>query len=470
MSEMEVDELDLSPEEESQSVDEESNNSEEADVEPFGIFDLHHAFNCHYPLASLVKVDEGHTLQLLKTSPDTRHKPAPLIKHQAVIDNTDYNATDTYSYVSLTEALEPRQREFIPAMSWIDDIVRFQADMEALATCNGETHLYFALARQAGAPARPVTDLEFDNLLLYIRRITTLFPPSAHDLMLLNKNSEDDYRLTYGEFKHLRICVGENRPLPAWYTSMLDLLFGSSDRALHHRATYLASQHKVEEEEGAGWLPDRTASDMYLAILHATDGPIDPGTLEEDYMCPICWRSTGEIDCEFRQMRGWIAGAGGCLCSNIYCEDCLSTDASIHGWESVCPKCRDPVFLNNTPRRLGEIKQAVRFGIDGDTGCYVDDERYTFWENLERSFADVDQSLAREVDDEELDVDLYNGRRKVAWDQVVLTEETRPGTKLDDGEDLELDPGEFFFSRTFWFCWRVNLTMFCAPSSLLSRI
>jgi len=121
--------------------------------------------------------------------------------------------------------------------------------------------------------------------------------------------------------------------------------------------------------------------DNFGGLLNSKVTAVYPATLGgEDRLCPICTGTLGEADVP-------DPVALPCSIKHVICKGCILSWIDSQGPDKAsCPRCRERVFDNQ--QEIDDLK----FGLIN--GVYELDERYTAYENFERSCADLDQELA----------------------------------------------------------------------------
>ncbi|KXS99881.1 hypothetical protein AC578_4473 [Pseudocercospora eumusae] len=335
--------------------------------EAISVFDLHHQFRIDYPVLQILDVnEEGWILQANDHEMGTRYYPHPLVENAEVIANTHYDWKDRYEYSAVSRAHPGnaenfRPHEAIPTAARVPpgpffaervDKLRFAADMAALEKCTGTTDLDVVLVVVRNGASE-----------IKIRRKSYLRGANKK----LRKN-EAMYRMRMQEDFQTMLGTG------AWHSQILELVHGSSDRAVRLETLMAGDWHQIIPQPGKFREPRRRPR-MARAIALVT-GQVDPLNLRvgDNESCATCWREWREIACPILRTD---------CCRNLFCSDCLLQDSTHHGLNYLCPMCRQGFFDQHA------VKQ-VAFGLDRQ-GNYQRDDRFSDWENHERSFADLDE-------------------------------------------------------------------------------
>lgn len=255
------------------------------------------------------------------------------------------------------------------------------------------------------------------NFEFRVKRVTDLWNP-PHE-----RPGDNAEEVAYYEFPYRRL--GELRGSELWQHCIKDLINGISDRAVRHRQTYRGLPDNDPDLNEDNWRP-RRRPDMALAISLVTDPVSLPEMNDEeaDDFCPVCYIPWDQIDCPLSRMRE-------CGCTNIFCQDCLIHWSEAYGLASRCPKCRGPLF------RDAEVTRSVAFGEDAN-GNYIYDDRFTEYENIERSYADLDQDKAFQDTTTMIRRRVFNDVVIEAWKDIVRNARRAP----KDYGKLDFNPGE----------------------------
>ncbi|EME80688.1 uncharacterized protein MYCFIDRAFT_177623 [Pseudocercospora fijiensis CIRAD86] len=165
---------------------------------------------------------------------------------------------------------------------------------------------------------------------------------------------------------------------PVWINDILDMLRRESDFAvvcyeMHRRAT-------GQLQEDIPWKPRRSLERWSIML---------PGVVTAarptagDATCPICFE---DYDSLFRRPVSLP-------CSPIHamCFDCVVSHCQSQGEDASCPHCRTAILAD--PKWF----KYLRHGLN-QNGDFFPDPRFTYWENWERSCADLDELMAEDDD------------------------------------------------------------------------
>ena len=325
------------------------------------IFQPRHITFVRYPCLALLK-DHGVVRESLAMVPafaeEVRYEPRPLIDDDAVAAHSFRDGPDDTQIYSVTSA--PIETKDI--RSNLSDIAfdnqRLVSDMGFIESCNGCTFLNaVTYVTDQGSPAEEPT------IMFRVFLKTSFFFAGA---------SRRQYTSTY-EFsiKDFDAIEAGNK---LWFANLVSLIDRRTDAAFLHVQAQLSMQHSRIEQ--ANWRsprqPDyeKVLTDMTVMPKLSSDG-------EEDD-CPICRESLFTAE-EVVQVP--------CEGKHEYHLKCLVEVCKAAGPEkSRCPLCRQDVIKN------AEDVELLKYATVGKT--YITDQRYSRFENFERSCADLDKTLA----------------------------------------------------------------------------
>lgn len=335
-------------------------------------FEPHHSTTLIYPECSHLNVRDGEKMCLIDLNRDSdtaeRYEPVPLIRDRAVQNHAGRENEEEVSMFTRTKALGIVPAEG-PAMSspHLDPFDRLVQDMATAERYLGTTTLSMLTYQTPGQPNR------IDHAKARVSRDTTY--------RRLGGQIMSDY-VVY-EFPALRIFSDLGRLSQddaGWSTPLGQLPWRRMDRMyrhvrlrllMHRRGDMLALKYNFKP-------PRRERSEK---LIDTKLTPVDPKTLpDDDKICPVCTNTLGEEE-------ALDPVALPCNGKHVLCKPCVLTWIdSVQVEEASCPLCRDKIF--NNQREVDDLK----FGLVN--GIYEWDDRYTDFENFERSCTDLDQELA----------------------------------------------------------------------------
>jgi hypothetical protein len=164
-----------------------------------------------------------------------------------------------------------------------------------------------------------------------------------------------------------------------WFIDLRDLIYRRSDRAVRHvrRITQRAGIPLPVDP----WMPRRRIRGE--KVLKELTNPVSIKTLDEG-SCLCCTEDFDEKE------NKPVALPCNQSSPHIICFGCVVEMLQAQGPEKLCcPFCRSKVLADET------LLIQVKFGLDGKN-AYRYDDRYSNWENHERSIADLDRRLAKD--------------------------------------------------------------------------
>ncbi|KAF7192937.1 hypothetical protein HII31_05748 [Pseudocercospora fuligena] len=374
-------------------------------TESASLFEPNHLTTIYYPFVALL--EDGDRMVLMGSRDRDirqRYEPLPLIEHDGVAKQSGREALANSSFTSVTEADIEASDAFVAADVQLPDAERLASDMAALSTCTGLTTLGFVLVRHPEAEPDASSDDGRREVLVRLRRDTKL---RCSDFSTVEDVATYSMSLE---------ALDDLRNTGLWHYLLHHLMVGTSDRAHRHQRLFLEMQGQDGRRHKDLWLP-RRRPDMAEAInqvcLELPAGEVEElrnisQEDERDQVCAICYIPWSEIDDKILSTP----------CHHLFCEPDLLKDTTHHGMAAICPKCRQPLFASDAVKR-------VTFGLDS-SGQYQDDHRFSHWENVERSFADLDEEHAQ--DDRSTTLTFSEAAALNVWQCIVEHALREPNT------------------------------------------
>ncbi|KAK0944881.1 hypothetical protein LTR29_003694 [Friedmanniomyces endolithicus] len=231
-----------------------------------------------------------------------------------------------------------------------------------------------------------------------------------------------EYKATYAGIPDdfYNVVAEMNPRLKAQYMQdMVDLVWRVSDRAVRH--VYVQGwRQDLDTHIADGWKEPRRMpkADVQLAITQATQDITTQALKAGDDSCGCCTEKYGP--------------SKRCLkleCGHTLCADCLLTWV-YHRYdqndEPNCQSCRELVFAD-------EVSTALKYGTNGP--AYTFDPRYSVWENIMRSLADLDKYEAA------------HNHQEIFVDTEILMGIFNHIRRMDDSEPLSSTPQHLQYSK-----------------------
>lgn len=332
-----------------------------------GAFRRHHTVFVNYPALNLLTSPTEEFLMNKPQSPKERYAPHPLVRDDEVMRHAARDKITDNGFYSVyrcdQDVPNPCVREFTNSDIFID--------VEEAIKCHGKTDLSVVMFKDN---ARPELGPQ-----IRIRRLTRFIWGKIVDY------NEQDYTFVLKDFMSMT-KIGSTKINPTWFQDLVHLMGVESDRAarfiafqLEHYATtgtprkdLLDNYTKFHKSFGAEprWFEDFDAHLSLIVQEHKTPAyKLAP-------KCMYC-RLKCELDVSLP-----------CSKDHVIHEACLmgicrSTDIV----KVACLICNTRIFTN--PDRINELK----FNVHPD-GLFYHDDRYTDWENYEKSCSDLDSTSA----------------------------------------------------------------------------
>jgi hypothetical protein len=209
-----------------------------------------------------------------------------------------------------------------------------------------------------------------------------------------------------------------------WLDQLDDLIKGKSDRAVKHIRRELKAQD--QRDPPVTWKRERMPP--YEQVMTVITRPINASELQADARrCAVCWFDFEETGREPLTI---------CHEQHVLCKDCLLKLLRTQRMHLACPYCRQEI--NSYERMAAGLEpaliQLLKYGVIGKN--YIYDDRYTEFENFERSMCDLDEFHASQMPDMmKVDASLL----RHAWQYIKRGLLSEPGRSTP----LNLQPVRF---------------------------
>ncbi|KJX96321.1 hypothetical protein TI39_contig675g00006 [Zymoseptoria brevis] len=335
---------------------------EELDEPLLPVSGTSHKVHVVHPVLVLLKENEQVCMMPSACNASARYDPtAPLVLDAAV---TAHAGRDNRSETSMCSFYESTASA---ADSEPNLAGTFFEDMQELVRFHGRTVLSTLPYMRVGDATPRV------RLVIF----TQLYRPGARHLELYKL-----YEMKGGEF---RTAAGQvdGADYPQWICDLDDLMFRTSDRACRHVAfqfhgPHMEGRYAGNPKVGIGKFGLSRHPPYDVALNNVATTMATNQLPEADRTCLYCTESYLDVGHE-----ATIPPCG--VASHVFCRSCMIRQCEFNDPKTVsCPQCRRLFFT--APRELDYLVFGM---INGD---YWNDPRYTKWESLQRSFADLDRS------------------------------------------------------------------------------
>ncbi|SMR41352.1 unnamed protein product [Zymoseptoria tritici ST99CH_1E4] len=337
----------------------------------------HHRIQVCHPAVTLLRRGENLSVQKLARGAITRYDPTiPLVRNAAVAARAGRDNQVETTMASFYESTTSIADE-VPNL-----VGTFFEDMQELVRFHGQTVL-LTLKYVKDGEKTPRMRLMVHSLL---------YRPDTGPLV--NGNT---YEMTVDEFVEAGNQIS-GHDYPPWMCDLEDLCTRSTDRACRHVAFHIHGPHmrgaySEHPELGIGkFLPQDERN-----CLYCTESFLDES---HEPTIPACG-----------------------VASHVICRSCVFKQCETRGPEQAsCPMCRR-VFFENPEHLDFLVYGTVR-------GEYQNDVRYTKWENLQRSFADLDRQSA--IGDADTCFHINNTSLLFNMWLTLISDELADGAENDD--------------------------------------
>ncbi|KAK3676593.1 hypothetical protein LTR78_003367 [Recurvomyces mirabilis] len=340
-------------------------------------FHTHHRIIVRYPDFSVVDADQedetdqtDFTMVDMSNFQDTpeRYDPTvPLIQHPAVeahAGRDNSHETSTFVLIPTTKLLHGPENFNNLAQVGLDALL---LDMYCAQSYIGETYLSMITSNMV--IDRNGTVEEWARVIR-----STRYRRDNHQKPRVSKQEYN--------FPLVDLLDSDTRTITKDVAvDQLVRLYVRSDARAYRHANFMASIAEFEIETPSPKFKAPRHEDDLAHALRGTLTLADPTTLAHPdnkncYVCTDAYNSTTTIAVNVP-----------CTGNHIACADCIVKWATDRGLTAAsCPLCRQKLFRDPLEN------QNIAFGLTN--GLYHHDNRYTAWENFERSCADLDLSAA----------------------------------------------------------------------------
>ncbi|KAK5122999.1 hypothetical protein LTR85_003565 [Meristemomyces frigidus] len=379
-------------------------------------FEPHHSTTIVYPDCSLLKRSEVLGLRPMNLDVTTkeRYEPLPLIRDNAVTNHAGRENEAEVSFFTRQRAVAIVTAYPLPhATLFKSPFDRLLQGMALAESFVGSTTLSMVTFQKLDSKGGVGEDM------VRILRKTRFRRYGAAPFAALREEYVFSLATLYDDEK--------SPPIQsiAFLHALRILPQRSSDRAYSHVRLRLEMQGTEDQHVGSyGFKPARREN--FERLLDNRLMPVSSADLEgEDMLCFICTGTLGE------DAPNPVAVP--CKGKHVLCKHCLLTwVASVGAASASCPQCRQKIFTDQ--REVHDL----RFGLVN--GIYEYDQRYTKFENFERSCSDLDQELA---EDKQHEMSVHADVLIHIWDTLLA------GSRLEDDNGYQYSTPEHLAPVSF---------------------